>query len=201
MSTHLTCKITECNKPSRKRGWCYMHHCRWLRHGDPTYINGTPPGSTLAFVNSILNTTRTDCIAWPFSRDGGYGQMGYQGKRCWAHRVVCELAHGNPTSERPQVAHSCGNGSVGCVNPRHLRWASSVENHQDMVSHGRSTRGERNPMARLTPHQVLEIRKRSALGETVRKIAEDFPVTVPGVHAVVAGRVWGWLTQPAQTYL
>lgn len=32
-----TCAITACEKPARKRGWCYTHYSRWQRHGDPEY--------------------------------------------------------------------------------------------------------------------------------------------------------------------
>lgn len=37
-----------------------------------------------------------DCLPWPFCRDGrvGRGQLGYRGKKWWAHRLMCVLAHG-----------------------------------------------------------------------------------------------------------
>ena len=31
------CSIEECERPSRRRGWCSMHHQRWKKHGDPTF--------------------------------------------------------------------------------------------------------------------------------------------------------------------
>lgn len=30
-----TCSVVGCDKPHQARGWCKMHHMRWLRHGDP----------------------------------------------------------------------------------------------------------------------------------------------------------------------
>lgn len=32
-----TCSIEECERPSRKRGWCGMHYQRWAKHGDPEF--------------------------------------------------------------------------------------------------------------------------------------------------------------------
>jgi hypothetical protein len=32
------CSIPDCGKPARSRGWCKMHHNRWLRHGDPLIV-------------------------------------------------------------------------------------------------------------------------------------------------------------------
>jgi hypothetical protein len=37
-----TCSIPDCGRPAKARGWCRMHHHRWYRHGDPTYV--TPRG-------------------------------------------------------------------------------------------------------------------------------------------------------------
>lgn len=30
----MTCSVEDCEKPSAKRGWCFMHYGRWYRHGD-----------------------------------------------------------------------------------------------------------------------------------------------------------------------
>jgi hypothetical protein len=35
--SELICAVSDCEKPARKRGWCYMHYSRWQRHGDPSY--------------------------------------------------------------------------------------------------------------------------------------------------------------------
>lgn len=41
------CKIKDCSRPQHGRGWCKMHHKRWLRHGSteskrPTYQKRDP---------------------------------------------------------------------------------------------------------------------------------------------------------------
>jgi hypothetical protein len=95
-----------------------------------------------------------DCLTWPFSRFG-YGTI-YGHKH--AHRVMCELAYGPAPSPRHQVAHSCGKGHEGCVNPRHLRWATPKENSADMVLHGTALRGERAINVKLTTPEVHAVK-------------------------------------------
>ena len=29
------CKVDGCSNPARRAGWCWTHHARWRRHGDP----------------------------------------------------------------------------------------------------------------------------------------------------------------------
>lgn len=38
MTTAQTCNMWGCDKPVRARGWCHMHHMRWVRHGDPNVL-------------------------------------------------------------------------------------------------------------------------------------------------------------------
>jgi hypothetical protein len=57
-----------------------------------------------------------------------------------AHRVMCEIAHGPKPAPGFVAAHTCGKGREGCVNPRHLRWASQKENMADKLLHGTSNR-------------------------------------------------------------
>ena len=90
--------------------------------------------------NTVLSFTYDECLIWPFHRDKfGYGKMrsgGEAGKL--AHRVICTLVHGEPPSSNHEAAHSCGNGYLGCVSPKHLSWKTKAENEQDKVVHGRS---------------------------------------------------------------
>lgn len=123
------------------------------------------------------------CLRWPFSYDQGVGRgrLLFEGKSQWAHRVMCILAHGHPPEDKPQTAHSCGNGHMGCVNPKHLSWASQSENHLDRRKHGThitSRFGSRSP---LTPQQVAEIR--AAKGrETQMATAKRFKISHANVR-------------------
>lgn len=39
------CAFADCEKPSRKRGWCVGHYTRWLQHGDPGINNAAVRGT------------------------------------------------------------------------------------------------------------------------------------------------------------
>jgi hypothetical protein len=138
-------------------------------------------------------------LIWPFARHEpkrggrGYGKLrGSDGGERYAHRVMCELVHGDPPSPTHQAAHNCGQGHLGCVNPHHLRWDTTQGNADDRVIHGTENKGSRNGQAKLTEDDVIAIRK--LLGhETQRKIANRFGVSRVTVSDIARGRRWGWL--------
>lgn len=129
MAGTTICTVEGCNKPVIKRDMCNAHYLRNWRHGSPTA--GTAMyGAPQAELERILNAPATDeCILWPFGRSIGYGQIRIDGKPHRVHNVVCRHFHGEPQGRRYQAAHSCGNKL--CANPRHLRWATPVENRRD----------------------------------------------------------------------
>jgi hypothetical protein len=115
------------------------------------------------------------CLIWPFARESrvGRGVMGANGRSGWAHRFMCELVHGPAPADRPQAAHSCGNGHEGCVNPLHLSWASNSENQLQRYAHGRVNNNANGNKGRFTSEQIDSIR--AQWGEfTQVKLAEIY---------------------------
>ena len=115
------------------------------------------------------------CLIWPFARESrvGRGMMGGVGNRKWAHRAMCEIVHGPAPTDKPQAAHSCGNGDQGCVNPRHLSWANNSENQRQRYAQGRGNPNANGNKSRFTPTQIAEIRAK--YGEfTQVKLAEMY---------------------------
>jgi DNA-binding XRE family transcriptional regulator len=49
---------------------------------------------------------------------------------------------------------------------------------------------------KLTPEDVLEIRRRLELGETQTKLAQDFPVTKATIGQIARRETWRYLTEP-----
>lgn len=196
------CAIAECGKiADASRGMCQMHYRRWRVHGDPNFSKTTYPrrGEVQAFISETLASCTDDCIAWPFFRDKqGRGHIRRNGKGVLASRHICRLAHGDPPSPQHEAAHSCGKSHQGCVNPRHLRWATHRENEADKTLHGTSQHGQRNHQAKLTECQVMEIRSLKGV-ISQRAIAQQYEVAQTLVSLIHRGARWGWLESQDHT--
>lgn len=125
----------------------------------------------------------------------GYGWFHHSPARgrVYAHRFSWELAHGK-LSDGMAVCHSCDNPR--CVNPAHLWLGTIADNNRDKLDKGRSNmrRGSENANAILTEQLVLEIRSRSAAGESQRKLAASYGVTRAAIRYVVSGGGWAHVT-------
>lgn len=111
-------------------------------------------GRGLRWLKANVNYQGDDCLIWPFCRNNyGYGQLGINGKVHKASRVMCQLVHGTAPQDRPQAAHSCGNGHLGCCHPWHLSWKDNSANQKDRRAHG-SLEGAIGRRTRLTTGQI-----------------------------------------------
>ena len=184
------CSVEECNKPTRARGLCVAHYKRWERHGCPTK-GGTPMGARPKWIEENKGHLGNECLIWPYSRtEHGYGQIKIRGRSTLASHAMCVAAHGDPPKIGMQAAHSCGNGHLGCVNPRHLRWATRKENMADAKIHGTWVHGERQGGSKLTRKQVLRIR---ASNGPHQHIAAQYGIARQTVAKIKLGRIWAWL--------
>ena len=193
MADPRICSIEGCGKPHDARGWCCAHHRRWRRHGDPL-AGGTPRGEPERYFREIvLPFVEVECLIWPYARSSsGYGHVRQNGRMQLVHRLACEAIHGSPPTPEHEAAHSCGKGHKGCCNPRHVRWATHAENHEDRLLHGTHNRGERCGAAKLNESDVLKIR--ALRGKMLqREIAEKFGVDQSQVSNIYRGESWGWL--------
>lgn len=108
---------------------------------------------------------KTDsCWVWKGGRRRkGYGVFHVLSRPVAAHRFSWELASGQKVPEGFHVLHRCDNPP--CVNPAHLFVGSNADNMADAVEKGRhSSLHQRGRRRRLSPEDVLEIRKRYGLG-------------------------------------
>lgn len=190
---HDICAVPECEGRQRAKGFCNRHYLRLRAHGDPNG-GGTSPGETMKFIKEVaLIHPGDDCLHWPFAKDGhGYGILKVGRKTGKAHRFVCDLVNGPPPTRDHQAAHSCGNGHLGCVSPKHLSWKTRTENAADKHAHGTHTRGERHGPAKLTEDQAREIlRLKGVLMQS--EIAAVFGVSRPTVSSIHRRVNWSWL--------
>lgn len=193
------CKIDGCcnHVHVKQAGLCRRHYLRDRRYGSPLAGGPSisPAGAPIAWMVRNLNYSGDECLIWPFGRTGsGYGAMKEGGRQRLAHLWVCQRVHGDQPSSDMEAAHSCGNGHLGCVNPRHLRWATKVENAEDRTRHGRTSRGERHTNAVLKERQVLEIYAAKVTGPSASVVAQRYGVAKPTVCCIWNGRTWSWLT-------
>jgi hypothetical protein len=65
---------------------------------------------------------------------------------------------------------------------------------QDMIRHGRTTRGQRNRANKLTPSEVEAIRLEYVPRKvSMRKLAEKYGVKTITIFDIIHGRNWAWL--------
>jgi hypothetical protein len=96
----------------------------------------------------------------------------------YVHRMVLLTFRGEP----PQGYVGCHNNGFFTDNTLdNLRWDTQSENRSDDKWNGRGKPGK------LTPQQVLEVRRRRKAGEPCRDIASDYGVHERYVPLVVSG--------------
>lgn len=111
------------------------------------------------------------------------------GRRCTktVHSIVCEAFHG-PRPPGHDVAHYDGDGKNNRAD--NLRWATKVENFDDMLRHGRRNKGERHGLSRLTDAQAREILESD---EKATVIAARMNVNAQAVRRIRRGETWAHL--------
>lgn len=114
-------------------------------------------GKAFTWLKAHVDFQGDVCLPWPFCRDRkGYGALWHNGRGHWAHRLMCTLMHGDPPTPKHQAAHECGKGHYGCVNPRHLFWKTSSENHLDRRKTGSMLRNVHGPKSLLPPETIAQ---------------------------------------------
>ncbi len=187
------CLVPDCGKPYHAHGYCSRHAGRFRLHGDPIGgRRGAGRGEPLQWIKDHAAYEGDDCIRWPFEiAKYGYGTVKHEGKKRVASRVMCEEAHGPAPSPKHEAAHSCGNGHLACMNRRHIRWATKLENVHDAMAHGTNVRGEKVHCAKLTEEDVRRIR---SIGRSMKQkeIATIFGVRDNTISRILSGKRWGW---------
>lgn len=173
---------------------CEGHYTHWRRGQVPHDLRcartETKVGAHLQWLIDRRDFGDDDCLTWPFGRNrDGRGQVAVNNRSRQAHRVMCELANGPAPSRRHEAAHSCGNGHLGCVNPRHLRWATHAENLADQIEHDTRSWGERHVLHKLTERAVREIRALHGM-ETNAVLAARFGVANGTIAKVALRQRW-----------
>lgn len=141
------------------------------------------------FWSRIKKAGPDDCWEWQrhLHRDG-HGQVWWNGKMQYAHRIAYELTKGE-TPKNTSVLHSCDNPP--CCNPAHLFAGTQFDNMQDKEAKGRGAKGEKHGQHKLTQTQVDEIRARYAAGGiSYSKLGKEFGVSQSQIEVIVNHKQW-----------
>jgi hypothetical protein len=158
----------------------------------------TPIGAVQNWLAVHKNYSGDDCLIWPFMRDkSGYGlvaapyRQDRKRRKFFAHRIICEMAHGPmPFADAVAAHYVCENGSGGCVNPKHIRWSTAEQNYRDRIVFERIPRGEGNGHAKLTENQVKDIYARAHRGEQNKSLAAEYGIDRSQVSNIRYQKAW-----------
>lgn len=187
------CSVDGCEKKHSGHGYCQAHLLRFKKHGDATAYD-VKYSCRIKWIEAHKNYANDDCISWPFSVSShGRGSLYGSKYGCRsAPKAMCVAAHGGPPTPESVAAHSCGNGHLGCMNPRHIRWATHMENVKDRAAHGRDRMGTQINTNKLTEAQVIDIRSRKGKQSGV-SMAREFGVTPANISDILRGKSWKFL--------
>ncbi len=136
-----------------------------------------------------------NCWIWKgIKKDSGYGMfyapfLGTKNKQGTTHRASWVIEFGN-IPKGQGVLHKCDNPA--CVRPSHLFLGDNLANMTDMHSKGRGSfkKGHIPPCAKLTKENVIEIRRRVAMGEPQLSIAQSFGIARNNVSTIKHRKSW-----------
>lgn len=171
-----------------KRIVSYLPHIRPKLNPQPNKRRGK--GEAYTFLLALVGHQGNECVTFQFSRnDEGYGSLAYDRKQYKAHRLMCQLAHGEPPTAEHTAAHTCGKGHEGCVNPNHLEWKTQAENVADRKAHGTQVSSRWGYKGRLTEQQIEYVRSMRGI-KPHRALARELGVSNSCITGLLTGKTW-----------
>lgn len=184
------CLVESCVKEARSEGFCWKHHNRKERYGDPlggpAYYANLPDDER--FMKYVDKIEVTGCWHWKGALNQEYGKFRIGKKQMGAHRAAMMMfAECPPNFSELLVCHKCDNPK--CVNPDHLFLGTQQANIDDKMRKGRHStgRGIDYPQAKLNEEKVLFIRG-SELDSAA--LAEKFGVCAANINSIRSGKRW-----------
>jgi HNH endonuclease/Helix-turn-helix domain len=135
---------------------------------------------------------RRGCWLWRGSVGSrGYGQHSIKHLPVAAHRFAYITFVGKIPAGA-FICHTCDTRL--CVRPSHLFVGTAADNSADMVAKDRSARGLRNANNKLTPQEVIAIRRLYESGIACQaELARRYNVHQTTISNIVKRRQWTWL--------
>lgn len=160
-----------------------MHHHAIIGVMKP--ISGFP--NYMISKSGHVQNIRTGHILTPVLKNGYYGiRLSLEGKSRFrsVHLLVFDTFIGQRTKGM-HVDHIDGVRTNNDVS--NLREVTPEENNKNRVH---LTRGENVNTAKLTPEQVMDIRRRKSKGERTLDLANEYGIAVSSLRRIVNGQNW-----------
>lgn len=110
-------------------------------------------GRNFKWLERAVAIAGEDCVEWPFPYGAHKPAITVDGKKRAVSHIALELdGRPRPTEYRAEALHSCDNNQ--CVNPKHLRWGTHLENMLEWSRRGGSERNRYNRTA--TPNSLKD---------------------------------------------
>lgn len=188
------CGLEGCSSKFYANGLCEKHYQRRRKFGSHTNTPQSHGSLEDRFWRKVLFDEPDNCWVWQGQiMPNGYGGISRGGRhegRVSAHRAVVEIITGERVPRDKVVMHLCDNPP--CVNPKHLRVGTYIENTEDMISKGRHKyivqKGELSNNSKLTTQDVLYIRSQPL--KTHAALARELGVGTTCIRSVRNGRTW-----------
>lgn len=121
----------------------------------------------------------------------GYARVSSGRLRAAVHSLLAKTFLPKPKQGQNEVRHLDGNPSNNSLE--NLAWGTRAENAQDMARHG-TLKGEKNPKAKFSEQQVLQVVELRAAGRPHKEIARETGVSRASIKAILAGQNWSHVT-------
>lgn len=132
-----------------------------------------------------LSQGNDGCWIWTGAHSKEYGQLVWNRRVTYAHRIVWEIVY-HQSPDEMMLCHHCDNPS--CVNPQHLFLGTHADNMADRNTKNRQASGMRQGSAKLTDEQVAEIRQRYVPRlVSQRKLAREYGVSQMHIRRILNG--------------
>lgn len=123
----------------------------------------------------------------------GLSRPGYGPKEHFKVHQLVLLAFVGPLPPGLCTRHLNGDQTDNRLS--NLAYGTYAENAADTVRHGRSNRGDRSPVARLTAELVLSARRRVAAGGLQKDVAAELNVSTATMSDIINRRTWAHLPE------
>lgn len=159
----------------------------WMQIPNYEHYFASKDGEILSFAGR----TQPHLMNLMSNNDGYLYVYLYDGKgnqtKCFVHRAVLMAWVGMP-KDSDETRHL--NDIPTDNRLENLCWGNRFENVADKRRNGGIPIGERAASHKLTEKQVIKIRKRYAMGESARDLAEEYGVAHNTILVIVRGQMW-----------